>query len=136
MARRYGHNISSDDESDNPFSDQIARTLFLEKFRMPTIKQYKDNRDHKEHVRRFRSVMKQYVSNDGLLCMTFPQTFDDLASRWFGGLPPRSINSFSSLSKAFMRQFMGSVQRRKSLANLSNLKQESNESLKKYLKVK
>ncbi|KAK0601157.1 hypothetical protein LWI29_021748 [Acer saccharum] len=52
---------------------------------------------------------------------------------WFGRLPPGSINSFSSLSKAFIRQFMGSVQRRKSLAHLSNLKQERNESIKKYL---
>ena len=57
MARRYGHNISSDEESDNPFSDRIARTVFPERFRMPTIEQYKENRDPKEHVRRFRNVM-------------------------------------------------------------------------------
>ncbi|KAK0576319.1 hypothetical protein LWI29_015353 [Acer saccharum] len=57
----------------------------------------------------------------------------DLASRWFGRLPPGTISSFSNLSKAFIRQFMGSVQRRKSLAHLSNLKQERNESIKKYL---
>ncbi|KAK1551617.1 hypothetical protein Q3G72_001401 [Acer saccharum] len=47
-----------------------------------------------------------------------------MSRRWFGRLPPRSISSFSNLSKAFIRQFMGSVQRRKSLAHLSNLKQE------------
>ncbi|KAK0584637.1 hypothetical protein LWI29_016457 [Acer saccharum] len=103
------------------------------RFRMPTIEQYKENRDPKEHVRRFRNIMAQYSSNDGLLCLTFPQTFGDLASRWFGRLPPGTISSFSNLSKAFIRQFMGSVQRRKSLAHLSNLKQEHNESIKKYL---
>ncbi|KAK0592219.1 hypothetical protein LWI29_015282 [Acer saccharum] len=133
MARRYGHNMSSNDESNNPFIDHIARTQFPDRFRMPTIEQYKENRDLKEHVRRFRNVMAQYSSNDGLLCLTFPQTFGDLASRWFERLPSKSINSFSSLSKAFIRQFMGSVQRRKSLAHLSNLKQERNESIKKYL---
>ncbi|KAK1583068.1 hypothetical protein Q3G72_020711 [Acer saccharum] len=133
MARRYGHNVSSDDESDSPFVESIARTQFPDRFRIPTIEQYKENRDPKEHVRRFRNVMAQYSSNDGLLCLTFPQTFGDLASRWFGRLPPRSINSFSSLSKAFIRQFMGSVQRRNSLAHLSNLKQERSESIKKYL---
>ncbi|KAK1564739.1 hypothetical protein Q3G72_010378 [Acer saccharum] len=94
MAWRYGHNISSDDESDNPFIDQIAYTQFPERFRMPTIEQYKENKDPKEHVRRFYNVMAH---------------------------------------KAFVRQFMGSVQRIKSFAHLSNLKQESNESLKKYL---
>ncbi|KAK0585952.1 hypothetical protein LWI29_036856 [Acer saccharum] len=133
MARRYGCNVSSDDESDSPFIETIARTQFLDRFRMPTIEQYKENRDPKEHVRRFRNIMAQYSSNDGLLCLTFPQTFGDLASRWFGRLPPGSISSFSNLSNAFIRQFMGSVQRRKSLAHLSNLKQERNESIKKYL---
>ncbi|KAK0604398.1 hypothetical protein LWI29_015270 [Acer saccharum] len=133
MARRYGRNVSSDDESDSPFVEAIARTQFPDRFRMPTIEQYKENRDPKEHVRRFRNIMAQYSSNDGLLCLTFPQTFGDLASRWFGRLPPGTISSFSNLSKAFIRQFMGSVQRRKSLAHLSNLKQEHNESIKKYL---
>ncbi|KAK0584403.1 hypothetical protein LWI29_012726 [Acer saccharum] len=133
MARRYGRNVSSDDESDSPFIETIARTQFPDRFRMPTIEQYKENRDPKEHVRRFRNIMAQYSSNDGLLCLTFPQTFGDLASRWFGRLPPGTISSFSNLSKAFIRQFMGSVQRRKSLAHLSNLKQEHNESIKKYL---
>ncbi|KAK0576289.1 hypothetical protein LWI29_014989 [Acer saccharum] len=102
MARRYGRNVSSDDELDSPFVENIARTQFPDRFRMPTIEQYKENRDLKEHVRQFRNIMAQYSSNDGLLCLTFPQ-------------------------------FMGSVQRRKSLAHLSNLKQECNESIKKYL---
>ncbi|KAK0585637.1 hypothetical protein LWI29_031668 [Acer saccharum] len=133
MARRYSRNVSSDDESDSPFVEHIACTQFSDRFRMPTNEQYKENRDPKEHVCRFCNVMAQYSSNDGLLCLTFPQTLGDLASRWFGRLPPWGINSFSSLSKAFIRQFMGSVQRRKSLAHLSNLKQERNESIKKYL---
>ncbi|KAK0583383.1 hypothetical protein LWI29_036350 [Acer saccharum] len=72
MARRYGRNVSSDDESDSPFVETIARTQFPDRFRMPTIEQYKENRDPKEHVRRFRNIMAQYSSNDGLLCLTFP----------------------------------------------------------------
>ena len=109
MAKRYGHNVFSDDETDNPFVDHIAHTRFLERFRMPTIEQYKERKDLKEHVHRFRNVMAQYALDDGLLCLTFPQTFSDLASRWFGRLPTMSINNFSSFSKAFIRQFMGSV---------------------------
>ena len=73
MAKRYGHNIFSDDESDSPFIDHIAHTKFLERFKMPTIEQYKESRDPKEHVRRFHNIMAQYASNDGLLCLTFPK---------------------------------------------------------------
>ncbi|KAK0570796.1 hypothetical protein LWI29_006672 [Acer saccharum] len=34
MARRYGRNVSSDDESDSPFVENIARTQFPDRFRM------------------------------------------------------------------------------------------------------
>ncbi|KAK0583524.1 hypothetical protein LWI29_037819 [Acer saccharum] len=37
MARRYGRNVCSDDESDSPFVENIARTQFPDRFRMPTI---------------------------------------------------------------------------------------------------
>ncbi|KAK0590681.1 hypothetical protein LWI29_030373 [Acer saccharum] len=44
-----------------------------------------------------------------------------------------SISSFGELSKAFSRQFLGNVHRKKSVAHLSQLKQRKDESLKKYL---
>ncbi|KAK0571607.1 hypothetical protein LWI29_018776 [Acer saccharum] len=48
-------------------------------------------------------------------------------------LPAARISSFSKLSKAFSRQFLGNVHRKKSVAHLSQLKQGKDESLKKYL---
>ncbi|KAK4839073.1 hypothetical protein QYF36_018868 [Acer negundo] len=67
MAQRYGHNALSDEESDNLFVEQIAHTQFPKRFRMPAIEQYKETRDSKEHVRRFRNIMAQYASNEGLI---------------------------------------------------------------------
>ncbi|KAK3204484.1 hypothetical protein Dsin_018530 [Dipteronia sinensis] len=122
-----------DDESDIPFVDQFMHTQFPERFRMLTIEQYKETRDPKEYIRRFRNVMVQYTLNYWLICLTLQQTFGDLTFRWFGRLPSRSISIFSGFRKAFVRQFMRSVKRMKSLAHLSNLKQENNETLKKYL---
>ncbi|KAK0592896.1 hypothetical protein LWI29_027400 [Acer saccharum] len=100
---------------------------------MPHIELFKKDTDPKEHVRRYRSAMAQYVHNDALLCLNFPQTLGDLGSRWFGRLPAASISSFGELSKAFSRQFLGNVHRKKSVAHLSQLKQGKDESLKKYL---
>ena len=77
--------------------------------------------------------MAQYVHNDALLCLNFPQTLGDLGSRWFGRLPAASISSFGELSKAFSRQFLGNVHRKKSVAHLSQLRQGKDGSLKKYL---
>ncbi|KAK0602658.1 hypothetical protein LWI29_035740 [Acer saccharum] len=133
LVRRYGRNELSDDESGSPFTNGVLRMPFPERFRMPHIELFKKDTDPKEHVRRYRSAMAQYVHNDALLCLNFPQTLGDLGSRWFGRLPAASISSFGELSKAFSRQFLGNVHRKKSVAHLSQLKQGKDESLKKYL---
>ncbi|KAK0606022.1 hypothetical protein LWI29_033256 [Acer saccharum] len=133
LVRRYGRNELSDDESGSPFTNGVLRMPFPERFRMPHIELFKKDTDPKEHVRRYRSAMAQYVHNDALLCLNFPQTLGDLGSRWFGRLPAASISSFGELSKAFSRQFLGNVHRKKSMAHLSQLKQGKDESLKRYL---
>ena len=102
-------------------------------FRSPHMEQFKKDTNPKEHIRRYRSVMAQYIHNDALLCFNFPQTLGDLRSRWFGRLPAAFIRNFSELSKAFSRQVLGNVHRQKSVAHLSQLKQGKDESLKKYL---
>ncbi|KAK1568899.1 hypothetical protein Q3G72_030193 [Acer saccharum] len=107
LVRRYGRNELSDDESGSPFTNGVLRMPFPERFRMPHIELFKKDTDPKEHVRRYRSAMAQYVHNDALLCLNFPQTLGDLGSRWFGRLPAASISSFGELSKAFSRQFLG-----------------------------
>ncbi|KAK0579106.1 hypothetical protein LWI29_021230 [Acer saccharum] len=109
LVRRYGHNELSDDESGSPFTNGVLRMPFPERFRMPHVEQFKKYTDPKEH------------------------TLGDLGFWWFGRLPTASISSFSELSKAFSRQFLGNVHRKKSVAHLSQLKQGKDESLKKYL---
>ncbi|KAK0599626.1 hypothetical protein LWI29_007086 [Acer saccharum] len=103
LVRRYGRNELSDDESGSPFTNGVLRMPFPERFRMP----------HMSCSRRTRPKRTR--------------------SRWFGRLPAASISSFGELSKAFSRQFLGNVHRKKSVAHLSQLKQGKDESLKKYL---
>ncbi|KAK0590984.1 hypothetical protein LWI29_034021 [Acer saccharum] len=129
LVRQYGRNELSDDESGSPFTNGVLRMPFPERFRMPHIELFKKDTDPKEHVRRYRSAMAQYVHNDALLCLNFPQTLGDLGSRWFGRLPAASISSFGELSKAFCKDSL----LKKSVAHLSQLKQGKDESLKRYL---
>ena len=72
LVRCYGCNELSDDESDSPFTNGILRMPFLERFRMPHVEQFKKDTDLKEHVRRYKSVMAQYIHNNALLCLNFP----------------------------------------------------------------
>ena len=76
---------------------------FPERFKMPHVEQFKKDMDLKEHVRRYKSAMAQYIHNDALLCLNFPQTLGDLGSRWFDRLPTVSISNFNELSKVFSR---------------------------------
>ncbi|KAK0591822.1 hypothetical protein LWI29_008808 [Acer saccharum] len=107
LVRRYERNELLDDESSSPFTNGVLRMPFPERFRMPHVEQFKKDTDPKEHVRRYKSAMAQYIHNDALLCLNFPQTLGDLDSRWFDRLPAASIGSFGELSKAFSRQFLG-----------------------------
>ncbi|KAK0571631.1 hypothetical protein LWI29_019146 [Acer saccharum] len=80
---------------------------------------------------------------NGVLRMPFPERFrmplvelfkkDTDPKEHVRRLPAASISNFSELSKAFSRQFLGNVHRKKSVAHLSQLKQGKDESLKKYL---
>ncbi|KAK1576216.1 hypothetical protein Q3G72_011959 [Acer saccharum] len=80
---------------------------------------------------------------NGVLRMPFPERFrmppvelfkkDTDPKEHVRRLPAASISSFSELSKAFSRQFLGNVHRKKLVAHLSQLKQGKDESLKKYL---
>ena len=57
LIRRYKHNELSDDESDIPFTNDILRMPFSERFRIPHMKQFKKDTYPKEHVRRYKSAM-------------------------------------------------------------------------------
>ena len=67
----YGCNELSDEESGSPFTNGVHRMLFLERFRMPHMEQFKKDTDPKEHIRRYKSAMAQYIHNDALLCPNF-----------------------------------------------------------------
>ncbi|KAK3221365.1 hypothetical protein Dsin_008390 [Dipteronia sinensis] len=86
---------------------------------MPHVEQFKANTDLQEHVKRYQSVMVQYDYDDPLMCRMFPQTLGDQGSRWFGGLTGESIRNFDELIQAFTRQFMGNIQRKKSIPIIS-----------------
>ena len=103
LVRRKGHNERSNDESGSPFTNGILWMPFLERFRMPHVEQFKKDTNLKEYVKRYKSAMAQCIHNNALLCLNFPQTLRNFGSRWFERLPTTSINSFSELSKAFLR---------------------------------
>ncbi|RDX85066.1 hypothetical protein CR513_33787, partial [Mucuna pruriens] len=76
-----------------------------------------------------------YISggNDQLSCKLFPGTLRGVAMQWMVTLPPRSIQTFSELAGSFVSQFAANKVKRLEVANLFDIKQAKDESLKSYL---
>ena len=48
---------------------------------------------------------------DELLCLVFLSTLKGPATQWFHSLKPRSVSDFKQLSKQFVGQFVGMLDR-------------------------
>ncbi|XP_019160669.1 PREDICTED: uncharacterized protein LOC109157215 [Ipomoea nil] len=72
-------------------------------------------------------------ATDAILCRGFFATLDGQAHDWFGSLPAGSISTFADLTRQFLSHFATSIQRKKQIADLCDLKQGSSESLAEYL---
>ncbi|KAK0595690.1 hypothetical protein LWI29_009066 [Acer saccharum] len=132
---RRHRSISSEDKSPRPRREFRSKRARRRRFESTEDRRSPDDRGNYRRMT-IKSRLDPAGEPTGQRDVTLQELsrkVSTMARRWFGRLPPGSISSFSNLSKAFIRQFMGSVQRRKSLAHLSNLKQERNESIKKYL---
>ncbi|XP_019175844.1 PREDICTED: uncharacterized protein LOC109171165 [Ipomoea nil] len=72
-------------------------------------------------------------ATDAILCRGFFATMDGQAHDWFGSLPAGSISTFADLTRQFLSHFATSLQRKKQIADLCDLKQGNSESLAEYL---
>ncbi|GJW67789.1 mutator type transposase [Tanacetum coccineum] len=69
------------------------------------------------------------VSKDAVLLRVFPFTLTGSAKRWVNRLPPRAVNTWDLLKKAFIQRYCPPSKTAKQLEDIHNFKQESDESL-------
>ncbi|RDX96320.1 hypothetical protein CR513_21037, partial [Mucuna pruriens] len=76
-----------------------------------------------------------YVSggNDKLSCKLFPGTLRGVAMHWMATLPARSIQMFDDLAGSFVSQFAANKVKKIEVADLFDVKQSQDETLKSYL---
>ena len=61
----------------------------------------------------FLTQANLYTNDDAILCLVFPTSLKGATLTWYGGLPPRSINSFDTLVKRFSAQYATSRSHRR-----------------------
>nr|GEW16695.1 hypothetical protein [Tanacetum cinerariifolium] len=104
----------------------------MRELREDTFYGYK-NDDAREHVERVLDIVSLFntlgVSHDAVMLRIFPITVTGAAKRWVDRLPPRIIDSWDLLKKAFIQMYCPLSKTAKQLEEIRNFKQEGDETL-------
>ncbi|GJW85059.1 zf-CCHC domain-containing protein [Tanacetum coccineum] len=89
------------------------------------------NDDAHEHVERVLDIVSLFlgVSHDAVMLRVFPVTLTGAAKRWVDRLPPRTVDSWDLLKKAFIQRYCPPSKTANQLEEIRNFKQEGDETL-------
>lgn len=117
----------------SPFTNQVAGFHLPEEFKVLDISIYTGLEDSIEFLDNFGAHLNLHGTPNEVACRAFSLTLSGNALDWFRKLPPKSINDFDALDKAFLTQFLAGRIRRRLARYLMSLKEGHDESLKDYI---
>ncbi|XP_050242007.1 uncharacterized protein LOC126690952 [Quercus robur] len=118
--------------SKSPFMRSIEDTVLPRRFHQPTFTLYDGRSDPVKHVSHFRQKMAIYSRDEALMCKVFPSNLGPVAMKWFNGLKANSIESFKTLTRAFVARFITCSRVPQSLGSLLSMSMREGETLKAY----
>ncbi|GKF39787.1 hypothetical protein Tco_0119848, partial [Tanacetum coccineum] len=105
---------------------------FMQELREDTFSGNKNDDAH-EHMERVLDIVSLFnipgVSRDAVMLRVFPITLTGAAKRWVDRLPPRTVDSWDLLKKAFIQRYYPPSRTTKQLEEILNFKQERYETL-------
>ncbi|RDX65831.1 hypothetical protein CR513_55474, partial [Mucuna pruriens] len=116
-----------------PFSADIDETPVPPGFREVVVEPFDGTQDPHAHLQAYQTQMYISGGSDQLNCKLFPGALRGVAMQWMATLPPRSIQTFGQLAGSFISQFAANKAKKLEVADLFDLKQGREESLKSYL---
>ncbi|XP_027122268.1 uncharacterized protein [Coffea arabica] len=99
------------------------------------MKSYDATTDLEDQLFAFLTYMRLQTAANAVRCKIFPMFLEGKAHKWFQGLPPRSIQSFTQLARLFSAQFVSSRAFSKNTAHLMTIHQSPEKSLREYMKL-
>ena len=117
----------------NPFVRKIREAHMPEHIKLPSFDTYNGTTDPQDHLCHVNSLLDLHSLNDDLRCRILPTTFRENARIWHNDLRAESISSYEDYCRLFLNTFVGSTAWQKPVSELSNIKQEQDESLKDFL---
>ncbi|XP_014492328.1 uncharacterized protein LOC106754780 [Vigna radiata var. radiata] len=116
-----------------PFTEDIMQTIMPDR-PPPQIEKFDGTTDPEHHLRNFIDSMTFYSNSYPVKCRAFSLSLKDEALEWYYTLPPNSVNSFYTVTTLFKRQFSANRRERVSAAELVNLKQGRDETLRAFMR--
>ena len=117
----------------HPFVDCITETNIPLGWKPLNLEQYNGTIDPHEHLDAFLTQTNLYTNDDTILCCVFLSSLKGAILIWYGGIPPRSIDSFDTLVERVSRQCAIIRSHRMTSVALVNVRQADDESLRKLM---
>ncbi|GMN60545.1 hypothetical protein TIFTF001_029633 [Ficus carica] len=131
MSQRYGPEQVG--AVDPPFTPAIMATLYLARFKMPTIAPSNGSTNADEYLDNYQAHMLIRNANEATLYKALCLTFIGIAQQWYRRLIQGMMDSFKQLSDAFSAAFLNAKTRKKETPYLFRITRGENEPLKMYL---
>ena len=119
--------------SESPLSEEIENYKLDKRQKIPSIGQFDGTTAPSDFISQFDGRMSYYGHSEISRCRFFCTCLSGTALEWFENLPPRSIDSWSTLKNKFRTRFSSNKRGGKITASLMTVRQKSSESLRDFL---
>ncbi|GKC85387.1 reverse transcriptase domain-containing protein [Tanacetum coccineum] len=97
------------------------------------VKTYDGSDDPEDHLKNFQAVAKVEHWAMPAWCHMFNSTLTGSARVWFDDLPPKSVDSYDDLKKAFLANFLQQKKCIKDPVEIHYIKQREGESTEDFM---
>jgi hypothetical protein len=130
---RTGTCHDDDDSDDFPaFTSNITDKSYLKEFNLVGIPKYDGKQDPHQWIRCYSVAIEVLGGSNSTKALYFPVALEFVLLTWLESLKPNSIDLWEDLKRAFIDNFQGSMIRVGTRHDLSQVKQEMNETLRSY----
>jgi hypothetical protein len=132
--RRNKSSTAGENDGFPAFSARLRNLPLPEKFKSLGITKYDAKRDPEQWLRCYTLSIENAGGNNDTKCLYFPFCLDQAPLTWLESLEKYSINKWDQLKEQFTSNFAGAMGRSGTRMDLSMVKQEHGETLRKYMR--
>jgi hypothetical protein len=132
--RRKKSSTAGENDGFSAFSARLRDLLLLEKFKPLGITKYDAKQDPVQWLRCYALSIENAGGNNDTKCLYFPFCLDQAPLTWLESLEKYSIDKWDQLKEQFTSNFAGAMGRSGTHMDLAMVKQEQDETLRKYMR--